>query len=59
MEQYHKLSDEAMDTLLEDLEQLVEDHGDSSFEVEYHVCLSLRVRTSVPENTFTEWSFDP
>lgn len=37
MEQYHKLSDEVMDTLVENLEELIEDHGDSSFEVEYHV----------------------
>ncbi|KAJ3907839.1 hypothetical protein F5879DRAFT_794839 [Lentinula edodes] len=36
MEQYHKLSDDAMDTLVENLEELIEDHGDSSFEVEYH-----------------------
>ncbi|KAJ3998455.1 hypothetical protein F5050DRAFT_1218725 [Lentinula boryana] len=36
MERYHQLSDEAMDMLLEDLEQLIEDHGDPSFEVEYH-----------------------
>jgi len=36
MEQYHKLSDETMDTLLEDLEELVENHGDPTFEVEYH-----------------------
>ncbi|KAJ3790306.1 Frataxin [Lentinula aff. detonsa] len=32
MERYHQLSDEAMDMLLEDLEQLIEDHGDPSFE---------------------------
>ncbi|KAF9073740.1 Frataxin [Rhodocollybia butyracea] len=36
MEQYHKISDEAMDTLLEELEVIIEDNGDPSYEVEYH-----------------------
>lgn len=42
MEQYHKLSDETMDMLLENLEELVENHGDPTFEVEYHVCSPVR-----------------
>ncbi|KAJ3794038.1 hypothetical protein GGU11DRAFT_690593 [Lentinula aff. detonsa] len=45
MERYHQLSDEAMDMLLEDLEQLIEDHGDPSFEVEYHACILYGVLT--------------
>ncbi|KAF5382947.1 hypothetical protein D9757_006319 [Collybiopsis confluens] len=35
MEEYHKLSDEVLDSLLEDLEQLLEEHGLPSYEVEY------------------------
>lgn len=37
MERYHALSDSTMDTLLESLEVLLDDVGDSNYEVEYHV----------------------
>jgi frataxin len=39
MDQYHKLSDTTMEVLLEDLENLLDEIANSSFEVEYHVCL--------------------
>ncbi|KAJ3842967.1 hypothetical protein F5878DRAFT_649763 [Lentinula raphanica] len=44
MERYHQLADDAMDGLLEDLEQLIEDYGDASYEVDYHSgVLTLRL----------------
>ncbi|KAL0068868.1 Mitochondrial matrix iron chaperone [Marasmius tenuissimus] len=36
VEEYHELSDEVMDTLVEDLESLIDEHGNPSYEVEYH-----------------------
>ncbi|KIK71264.1 hypothetical protein GYMLUDRAFT_66470 [Collybiopsis luxurians FD-317 M1] len=36
MEQYHKLSDEVMDSLLEDLEEVIGEHGEPTYEVEYN-----------------------
>lgn len=36
MERYHALSDATMNTLLESLEELLEDIRDSDYEVEYH-----------------------
>jgi frataxin len=37
VERYHALADSTMDTLLESLEILLDDIGDSNYEVEYHV----------------------
>ena len=37
MERYHSLSDMTMDTLLESLEVLLDDLGNPSYELEYHV----------------------
>jgi len=37
MERYHALSEATMDSLLESLENLLDDVADSSYEVEYHV----------------------
>uniref|UniRef100_A0A0W0FY10 Ferroxidase n=1 Tax=Moniliophthora roreri TaxID=221103 RepID=A0A0W0FY10_MONRR len=34
--EYHRLSDEAMDSLVEDLEVLLDEAGNSNYEVEYH-----------------------
>jgi frataxin len=39
MERYHALSDATMDTLLESLESLLDDLGNPSYELEYHVCI--------------------
>lgn len=41
MERYHELSDRAMDTLLERLEELLDDLGNPYYEVEYHVGIYL------------------
>ncbi|EKM83408.1 hypothetical protein AGABI1DRAFT_32410, partial [Agaricus bisporus var. burnettii JB137-S8] len=44
VERYHSLADSTMNTLLESLEVLVDDTGDSSYEVEYHSgVLTLRL----------------
>lgn len=59
MEQYHRLSDDTMDALLEDLEQLVEDHGDPSFEVEYHVCFYALLLPGSSEAIHVERSAHP
>ena len=42
-ESYHSFSDATMDTLLESLEELLDELGNPSYEVEYHVraCLSI------------------
>lgn len=37
LERYHYLSDITMDRMIEQLEDLLDDFGDDSFEVEYHV----------------------
>lgn len=37
METYHELSDATMDTLLESLENLLDDIGEQDYEVEYSV----------------------
>jgi hypothetical protein len=37
VDRYHALADSTMDTLLESLEVLLDDMGDSNYEVEYHV----------------------
>lgn len=38
MERYHALSDATMDNLLESLESLLDDLGNPTYELEYHVC---------------------
>lgn len=47
MEKYHQLSDVTMDTLLERLEDLLDEAGEPDYEVEYQV----RIMTSDFENT--------
>lgn len=38
IERYHALSESTMDSLLESLENLLDEVGDPNYEVEYHVC---------------------
>lgn len=40
--EYDVLADAAMEELLDRLQDVLDSHGDSSLEVEYHVCLSSR-----------------
>ena len=39
LQRYHELSDTTMDTLLESLENLLDNLGSPDLEVEYHVCI--------------------
>lgn len=51
MERYHTLSDATMDTMLESLESLLDDLGNPSYELEYHVCIRcLRQFHASPTN---------
>jgi hypothetical protein len=61
--EYDALADVAMEELLDRLQDVLDSHGDSSLEVEYHVCLSsLSVCLAPPFidcPCSTEWGHHP
>lgn len=59
VEKYHALSDQTMDTLLEELETLLDSLGNPEYEVEYHVSRTLSHSLShiLPvSNRYVVWS---
>jgi hypothetical protein len=59
MDRYHALSDYVMDTLMENLELILDVMGNSRYEVEYHVHLcALCFACAHRSDVVTEWGLD-
>lgn len=56
--QYHELSDYTMDTLLEQLEEIVDADLSKDYEVEYSVCTFLSLPTFYHDSIRLGWCFD-
>lgn len=54
MERYHALSDTTMESLVDELENLLDEAGDPTYEVEYHVYWSLFASSCIYYLTFLQ-----